>query len=309
VTALPQKLEGIIPPVCTPFTEDYQIDVPSLERLIGWFLDAGVNGLFMLGSTSEVAVLTSSQRRQVLDVAVRVTGGKVPIFAGTIDTSTARVIENARCAQEAGIDGLVVTAPFYIKVSQPEIVDHFRAVHAAVPLPILAYDIPGAVQVKLDRKTVLHLAKEGTIAGIKDSSGDESNFRGLVIAGQDIPGFSIFTGSELLVDNAIMEGADGSVPGLGNVDPKGYVKLYQLLRNGDFAAARAEQDRLYRLFSIVYCATPGRMGFTASALGGFKSALILRGIIATNVLGQPMARYTDEEVARVREILVETGLL
>jgi 4-hydroxy-tetrahydrodipicolinate synthase len=306
---LPTGFGGIVPPVCTPMTEDFEVDTASLERLIGFLLDAGVHGLFMLGSTSETVFLTDRQRATVLDVAVRTTGGKVPVLAGVIDMTTAPSLDHARVAAKAGVDALVLTAPFYTRVSTEEVIAHFRTIHTEVGLPIMAYDIPSAVHVKIERPTVLAMAREGLIAGVKDSSGDEANFRGLVMDARGLPGFSAFTGSELLVDAALLLGASGSVPGLGNVDPAGFVRIYNAARAGDWERARGEQERLYRLFSIIYGSTPGRMGFTASALGGFKTALMLRGVIATNVIGRPLTRYTADEVARVRQVLVEAELL
>lgn len=309
MSRLPDPFGGIVPPVCTPFTEAHAIDVPSLERLIAFLLDGGVHGLFMLGSTSEMACLTDAQRRTVLDVAVRVAGGRVPVLAGVIDLTTARCIEHAWAAHQAGVDGLVVTAPFYIRPGQAETLDHFRQVRAAVDLPLFAYDLPTVIQTKLARETVAQLAREGILAGIKDSSGDDANFRGVVLDNAALPNFGTFTGSELLVDAALLIGASGAVPGLGNVDPAGYARLYDAARAGDWTSARREQDRLYRLFAIIGAATPGRMGFTAGALGGFKTALVLRGVIATNVPGRPLTRLNDEETARIRALLVEAGLL
>ncbi|HET7093442.1 MAG TPA: dihydrodipicolinate synthase family protein, partial [Thermomicrobiales bacterium] len=138
--------------------------------------------------------------------------------------------------------------------------------------------------------------------------GEEGNFRGVVMETRDLPGFAAFTGSELTVDLALAMGAAGAVPGLANVDPAGYVRIYDAVRGGDLATARREQERLYRLFAIIRAAEPGRMGFTAAALGGFKTALMLRGVIATNVMGRPLTRYDDAEVARVRRTLDEAGL-
>ncbi|HEY7036383.1 MAG TPA: dihydrodipicolinate synthase family protein [Thermomicrobiales bacterium] len=306
---LPADFGGIVPPVCTPLTTAYEVDVPSLRRLIAFLLDNGVHGLFMLGSTSESALLTNAQRATVLEVAVEAAGGRVPVLAGVVDTSTARSLEQARRAREIGVDALVLTAPFYVRAAQNEIAEHFRRIRQAVDLPIVAYDIPSAVQVKLDRATVVQLAREGVIAGLKDSSGDDGNFRALVLETRELGGFRIFTGSELIVDLALQMGAHGSVPGLGNVDPAGYVRIFGAVRASDLATARAEQERLFRLFSIVYAGTTGRMGFTASALGAFKTALVLRGVIATNVPGQPLTRLNDEEVERVRTGLVAAGLL
>jgi 4-hydroxy-tetrahydrodipicolinate synthase len=309
VTSSSFELKGIVPPVSTPFTETYEIDIPSLERLIDFQIEAGVHGLFMLGSTSETATLTYRKRVQILETAARMAKGRVPLMAGTMDMATERVIEHAQAAKDAGMDALVVTAPYYIRPSQSEIIEHFRAIRDEVGLPVVAYDIPGAVHTKLAPETVLKLADEGTIVGIKDSSGDEANFRGLLIAAQSRPHFSVMTGSELIIDGLLMAGAAGSVPGIANVDPRGFVKIYDAVKAGDFATATAEQNRLYKLFAITRCGDLARMGWTASALGGFKTALMLRGVISTNVTGRPMTRLNEQETARVRAVLVEAGLL
>jgi 4-hydroxy-tetrahydrodipicolinate synthase len=309
VTGSSFDLYGIVPPVSTPFTESQELDISSLERLINFHLDAGVHGLFMLGSTSETAVLTSAQRAQVVETAARVAKGKVPIMAGTMDMSTDRVIENGLAAKKAGAEALVVTCPYYIKPGQAEIIEHFRLVKEAVDLPIVAYDIPFAVQTKLATSTVMTLAREGTIVGIKDSSGDDGTFRAWMIEARTIPGFRALTGSELIVDGMLMMGAAGAVPGLCNVDPHGFVNIWNAVAAGDYKKATAEQDRLVKLFSIVSVGDSMRIGHTAAALGGFKTALMLRGVIATNVMGRPMGRLNDTEVAKVRSIAIEAGLL
>ena len=305
----PAVFGGVIPPLCTPFTEDGLPDFDSLKNLIEFQLSGGVHGLFVLGSTSESVFLTSKQRETIIKTTVQTVAGRVPVVAGVLGTTTVPCIEYAEAAQRAGAAGIVLTAPFYARTSQPEILEHFRQIRAAIDLPILAYDIPVAVHVKIERPTMLTLAREGTIVSVKDSSGDEANFRGLVMDTRDLPGFTTFTGSELLVDSALMIGASGVVPGLGNVDPAGYRRLYDAAKAGDWAKAREEQERLYRLFSIVFAGDTARMGFGASAYGGFKTALVLQGVIATNVVGRPQPRFVDAEVERVRAIMVEAGLL
>ena len=123
-------------------TEDFEVDTASLRRLVAFLIEGGVDGLFILGSTSESVFLTNDQRATVMEVAVHEAAGRVPVVAGIIDTTTARCIEHARAAQRADVDGLVLTAPFYTRASQSEIVEHFRAVYAAVPLPILGLRYP-----------------------------------------------------------------------------------------------------------------------------------------------------------------------
>ncbi|MBO0792247.1 MAG: dihydrodipicolinate synthase family protein [Ktedonobacteraceae bacterium] len=300
---------GIVPPLCTPLTESFEVDTQSLRRLIEFQLAAGVHGLFVLGSSGETAFLTDKQRATVLDVAVHTVAGQVPVLAGVIDMTTARTLEHARDAQRAGVDGLIVTAPFYTRASQVEVIEHFRIIHSALDLPLFAYDIPVAVHTKISYDTTFHLASEGLIAGVKDSSEDVAGFRALIMAQKSLNGFLTFTGSELLVDVALQMGASGSVPGLANVDPEGYVRLYQAAQAGDWQTARREQERLCRLFSIVSVGTTGRMGTGSSAMGGFKTALLLLGVISTNVVGRPMIRLNKEELERVRELLVGAELL
>jgi 4-hydroxy-tetrahydrodipicolinate synthase len=290
-------------------TEDYEIDTASLRRLVGFLIENGVNGLFLLGSTSEAAFLTDAQRATVIETVLAATHGRVPVLAGIVDMTTARCIEHARAARRAGVDALVLTAPFYMQPTQDEIMQHFRTVRAAVDLPIIAYDIPVFVNVKLANDTVMRLAHEGTIIGIKDSSGNEADFRRLAMSRATNPSFCVFTGSELLIDHAVHSGASGAVPGLANVDPAGFVRLYQAARSGDWATARREQERIFTLYTIVHVAPPSRMSRGSSAFGSFKTALMLRGILANNVVGRPQIRLNAEEVARVRQTLITVGLL
>ncbi|WP_034851338.1 dihydrodipicolinate synthase family protein [Inquilinus limosus] len=300
--------QGVVPPVVTPLTADFQVDYPSFTRVLEHLIDGGVHGLFVLGSTSEVVFHDEATRRQILEHAVKVANGRVPVLAGVIDPTTDRVIGHAKVAQSIGVDAVVVTAPFYARTSAPEIVDHFRYVRDGINLPIIAYDIPVCVHVKLDRASVVTLAREGTIAGLKDSSGDDGNFRFALMDLTDKPEIAMMTGSEIVCDSALAAGAHGIVPGLANVDPHGYVRLYDLCRKGDWAAARQEQERLCRLFEIVWVSLP-RTSAGSAGVGGFKTAMRRLGIIDTNVMARPQRALNDAEAAKVEAILKATGLL
>ncbi len=307
--ALPAQFGGVLPPVCTPFRESGEVDTESLQRLLDFHLSAGMHGIFLLGTSSETTLLSDRQRATVIETGINAVAGRVPVIVGVLDTSTASVIDQARSACEFGADAIVVTAPFYVSANQPEILDHFRRVRAAVDLPILAYDIPSTVHSKLAKETVLHLAREGTIVGIKDSSGDEGNLRSLIVEGRDVPSFAIFTGAERTADLSLSYGASGIVPGLGNVDPAGFVRLYNAATTGEWDAARVEQDRIMRLFPLIYSGDLNRMSLFSSIYGSFKTALMLQGIIATNVVASPMTRFNDTEVDNVRRVLKDVDLL
>ncbi|MER5552416.1 dihydrodipicolinate synthase family protein [Streptomyces sp. NPDC002793] len=299
---------GVIPPVVTPLTADGELDRASLERVVGHLLDGGVSGLFALGSSGETAYLTPSQQDEVIKVITATAAGRVPVLVGAIETTTNRAIERARAAAALGADAVVATAPFYTRTHATEIDRHFRDIAAAVELPLLAYDVPVCVHSKLDPELLLPLAAVGVLAGVKDSSGDDGSFRRLALGARDLPGFAVLTGHELVVDAMMLSGAHGSVPGLGNVDPHGYVRLHEAAVRGDWATAKAEQDRLVALFDIVGAAAPGTASATAAGLGAFKTALMLRGIIATNVMSPPMRRLDAEETHVIAAYLDRAGL-
>lgn len=311
-TPLAPRFSGVVPPAITPLHADGTVDVPSLERLIGHLIDAGCHGIFALGSSGETVFLTDDQRDLALQTIVKSVAGQVPVIAGCIEPTTPRVIARARRARELGADALVVTAPFYTLVGPHEIERHFRAVHEAVDLPLLAYDIPVCVHTKLPVELLLRLAEDGVLVGVKDSSGDDVAFRQLLIALADrLPGadFTALTGHEVVVDGSMLAGGSGSVPGLGNVDPAGYVRLHNACLAGDWATARAEQDRLTRLFRIVDAADPATTFGSTRGVGAFKTALQLLGVIDSNAVSLPMRPYDEAEKSRVRTQLEIAGLL
>ncbi|CBG73208.1 putative lysine biosynthesis protein [Streptomyces scabiei 87.22] len=309
---VPAPLTGVVPPVCTPLTPDREVDVPSLTRLVDHLVAAGVDALFVLGSSSEAAFLTDAQRRRVVETVVGHVGGGLPVLAGAIDMTTPRVLDHVRAVTAAGAQAVVATAPFYTRTHPAEIARHFRLLAAGSPVPVLAYDIPSAVHTKLPADVVLELAAEGVIAGLKDSSGDLAAFRTVVTGARTDPaisGFSVLTGSELVVDSALALGADGAVPGLANVDPAGYVRLDRLFRAGDRDGARAEQERLCALFGLTGVGSSARMGGGSSALGAFKAALHLRGVIACPATAEPQVPLSEAEVERVGAYLAAAELL
>ncbi|WP_448320074.1 dihydrodipicolinate synthase family protein [Streptomyces sp. CO7] len=312
-----QPLRGVVPPVCTPLDASGEVDTASLARLVEHLVAGGVHGLFALGSSSEVAFLTDRQRAVALETVVEAAAGRVPVLAGVIDMTTPRVLVHAEAAREAGADALVATAPFYARTHPREIALHFRTVRERAELPLYAYDLPVSVHSKLSTALVRELAEDGTLAGLKDSSGDEGGLRRLIVAlgGRDgrvdgpAPSFSILTGSELTVDAALLAGADGVVPGLGNVDPAGYVRLYDAVRAGDLDRAVQEQERLVQLFGLVDAGPESDMGRNSSAIGAFKHALRLLGVFTHGTTAGSQIQLDEVCVAHVVRHLRDAALL
>ncbi len=308
-TAATSRFHGVIPPVVTPRTSDGAVDTGSLESLTKHLLEGGVSGLFVLGSSAEVSYLTNEERDLVVRTIAGVNAGQVPVVVGANEQTTARVIDEGRRLIAHGADAIVATSQFYAISDVKETEVHFRALHAAFDVPLLAYDVPVRTHFKLPLPLLVTLAKDGVLAGVKDSSGDDVSFRQLLLATKGIEDFAVLTGHEVVVDGALLGGAHGVVPGLGNVDPAGYAALYDASRRGDHAAAAREQDRLAGVFDIVYVPTPGRVSPGAAGLGAFKTALMLLGVIDTNVMSEPMVRLDEDETALIRTVLENTGLL
>ena len=304
----PFTLHGIIPPMCTPLADDGEIDVGSVHTLAEYLIAGGVHGIFALGSSGECASMTIRQRQALLAALIPAVRGRVPVLVGILDTSTARCIEHGLAAREAGADAVVLAPNHYYRASQPEIIDLFRAVRAGVGLPLIAYDVPSAVNTKIEAATIRQLAEEGVIVGLKDSSGATEGFRRVLMATRGLE-FRVFTGSELIVDACLRMGAHGSVPGLGNIFPAEYVRIYDLGRSGDWDAAAALQERLLACFYELIA--QGEPGFSASssALGGFKTGLKLKGAIRSTRLAAPLHSFGPAEEQRVADVMRRHGFL
>ncbi|MFJ4014778.1 dihydrodipicolinate synthase family protein [Microbacterium sp. NPDC090014] len=299
---------GVIPPVATPLLPDGTIDHVSLERLVERLIAEGVSGLFALGSTGETAYFTDDQRVELLTTIVRVNADRVPIIAGAIELTAPRIIETARRLVAAGARAIVTTAPLYTLNSAAEVADHFRAIAAAIDVPLWAYDVPVRVHSKLGIDLLVRLGAEGVIHGVKDSSGDDVSFRRL-IAANDAAGrpLQLLTGHEVVVDAMALAGADGVVPGFANVEAAGYVRLWDATQRGDWAEARTEQERINRAFDIVFA--PQGLSGDATGVGAFKAAMHARGIIDHATMADTVQSLDADTVTRIRQILSEQGML
>lgn len=302
------RFHGIIPPVVTPLNADGSVNHGDLARHINHLLEAGVDGVFPLGSTGEVAYLTDADRLAVVETVARTVAGRVPVITGAIDLTAARVAEAGRALVGAGADAIVATAPIYAINDEAEIADHFRTIRRGICVPLFAYDVPVRVHRKLPAKLLVQLGSEGVIVGVKDSSGDDVGFRRLIAlnaaAGHPL---ALFTGHEVVVDAMAIMGADGAVPGLANVDAGAYVRLWAAAKSGDLNAALREQAHLNRLFEIVFCAA-GRSG-DAAGVGAFKAAMAAMGLISSGTMAHPVRALDGAVLDQIRAILTDNRML
>lgn len=294
------QLQGIVPPVITPLLADETVDQAALERQLRRLLDAGVHGLFFLGSTGEQPALRARERRAAMDTAVRVVDGRIPVIVGTMANGTAHALDHIAEAAEAGADAVAVTPPHYYPSRGPdEQLAHYRACAAASPIPVVIYNIPLTTKVQLAPETIARIAELPNVRGVKDSSGDFVHFLKILSLTRGREGFGTMVGTPPLAGAALLYGASGAVPGIANICPRTMLDVYEAGRAGDVAALRALQERVHRLMRIA--------GFGAPIVC-IKTALELLGI-CTSHAAAPLQPLGPEQREAVAALLRELELL
>ncbi len=300
------NLHGVITPLATPLTAELDLDIPALERLVAAQLSAGVHGLFVLGSTGEAPYLGDECRREVINVVRAAIAGAVPLLVGVIDTAGERVVARAVEAERLGADAVVVTPPFFAAMGD-EVITHYRQVAERIGIPVVMYHIPSRTGNSVAPGVMVELAESKVIAAVKDSGPDFASFRQMLVATEHLTEFTAFTGSEVLVDAAILAGAAGVMPGLANVDPAGFVRLYEAALRADWDSATAEQIRLARLLRIVDLG-PSRAGPDGRALVAFKEAMLFAGLIDSVATCATPRSMGEAERVRLHDELRQLGL-
>lgn len=301
---------GVVPPICTPLLDSGEVDVASLDKHIRRLVEAGVKGVFALGSTGEAPYLNNADRSLVVREADRVLRTfDIPLLVGLVEPTTSRVIEaywRLRRALSAAPAAVVVTAPFYASVSDSEILRHFELVAQAVDVPVLAYNIPVNVGFEIRPELLIRMLEIGVIAGVKDSTPQLGTMRAVATAGAGA-GWRLFSGSDVLLDCALQVGANGSVAGLANVVPELFVSAIDAFLAQDAASLAILQARIGTVARLYHPTDPA-VGRNSTELGSIKSALWILGHIESDQVREPMTRSSAARREFVREVLVAAGL-
>jgi len=239
---------GVIVPLATPLTDEERVDGPALDGLIDHLLP-DVDGVFVLGSSGEFALLDDRTRAELVDRTVERIDGRRPVYVGVGDTGTRRAIANARWAGRSGVEAVVVCGPFYYPITdQAALLGHFQAVADASERPVLLYNIPQNTISALAPDTVAALAAHPNITGIKDSSGDLFLFQRFLTARSAT--FSVLQGREQLAAVSLWAGADGVVSALANFAPARLQALWAAIEAGNRSRALELQAEITRLAGV-----------------------------------------------------------
>lgn len=245
-----KRLEGVIPALILPVNENGKINFKFLEKQVTYLISAGINGLFINGTTGEGAWLTTEEKIQVFKTVKEVTKGNQVLCAACIQPSTELVINEIQAFEKFKPDYVVAVTPYYYNVSQDIIIEHFKKIAQNSSIPVIIYNIPQCTHNKIELSTILKLAKEENIAGIKDSSGDFISFtRGVYTPVPE--SFSWIQGEDYLDGPSLNSGAQGIVTGLGNIFIEPYIEMYKEKKKGNIAKVNKIQKKINELYEIV----------------------------------------------------------
>lgn len=294
-------LRGVIPPVITPLIDNNTIDVQGLENLVEHLVSGGVHGLFILGTTGEAPSLSYKLRKDFIKRTCDLINHRIPVMVGITDTSFESSLEIAEYSQNAGADAVVVAPPYYIPISQSEMMDYLENLMPRLPLPLLLYNMPSYTKLHIAIKTV-KAAKEMGAIGIKDSSGDMLYLFSLIEEFKASPEFSIISGTELFMPETIMQGGHGAIAGGANMFPGLFVDLYEASVARDFEKISALRNIVMRLYNTIYS-----VGKTSSKyIKGIKCALSVMDI-CNDYVALPLRRFEGEDRQKIEQYIAEMG--
>src|ERR1700739_2934224 len=280
----------------TPF-RDGAVDESAFQEHVAWQLGQGTHGLVPIGTTGECPALEDDEQERLIALCVEVSKGRAPVIPGTGFNSTAHTIHATKAAKKAGADAALVVCPYYNKPTQEGLYQHFKAVHDAVDLPIVIYNIPGRSAVDMSNATMARLAKLPNIVGVKDATNDLT--RPLKMRVEIDGEFSLLSGEDATAVAYLAQGGDGVISVTANVAPRLCSEMHQAWQRGDIKTVREINERLIPLHDALFVETsPAAVKYRASLLGR-----------CTADIRQPLWAITPETQERVQRTMRSAGLL
>lgn len=237
---------GLWVPLVTPFA-GAAVDLAGLARLVASFAGSGIAGFVVCGSTGEAATLTEAEQQAVLRTVLQASPG-LPVVMGLSGVGTAELRERLLRWAAQPLAGFLVSPPFYVKPSQQALLEHYRVLADASPLPLLLYDIPGRTGVRIQTDTMLQLAGHPRIVGVKDCSADLDHLQALLSDGR----LAVLCGDDHRLFASLCLGAGGSVTASAHLHPEKFVELQRLVEAGRLPEARALWRLLWPLTTALF---------------------------------------------------------
>ena len=288
---LKNELQGTGVALVTPFKTTTEVDYDALGKLIDFDIDNGVEYLVSLGTTGETPTLTAKEKEDIVNFTYEKVNGRVPVVIGIGGNSTQEVIENLKNFPLDKAIAVLSASPYYNKPSQQGICQHYKALAAASPKPIILYNVPGRTGSNMTAETTLHLAKEKNIEGMKEASGNMVQCMHIL---RDRPkDFLVVSGDDHVAMPLIACGMDGVISVAANCFPKNFSEMIRQSLKGDFAAARPLHYK---------CLEGNDLLFAENNPAGVKAFLYELGIIE-NIVRLPVVPLSDSIHQKVKAFL------
>jgi len=278
--------------VVTPFKTDESVDHESLSKLLSHLMDGGVDYIVALGTTGETPVLDEREQIEVLETVYHVVGTRVPIVVGIGGNATKKVIDQMKRMPLEKAVAILSASPYYNKPSQEGIFQHYKALAAQAPKPILLYNVPGRTGRNMTSSTTLRLAREvKNIIGVKEAGANMNQC--MEILRERPEGFAVLSGDDDLVMAQIACGMDGVISVAANAYPADFSAMIRSARNQDFVQAKLINDQLIPAYALM---------FEENNPAGIKSFLAAKGLIQ-NVLRLPCVPVTNDLSNRIQSFV------
>ena len=291
------NLGTVITAMITPFDEELQVDLKKMEQLTERLIQLGSDGLVVTGTTGESPTLTMEEGLSLYECVIKTAAGRVPVIAGTGSNNTQQSIELTRKAEELGADAIMLVTPYYNKPPQDALYAHFSSIASATSLPIMLYNVPGRTSRNIEAETVARLAQIDNIIAIKEASGDldqVSKIRRLTP-----PEFTIYSGDDSLTLPIMAVGGKGVVSVASHIVADRIQTMVKAFKCGQVEEAARCHRELLPIFQAMFVTTNPIPVKAALKLTGFD----------VGGLRLPLAEATTEEVAFIKQVLVEAALL
>jgi len=241
-------INGALTALITPF-KDGKTDFSSLEKIIEFQINSGISGLVVSGTTGESATLSDCEKSELFSFAVKTVNGRVPVIGGTGTNSTDAALKLTDAATRAGCDALLVVTPYYNKASPEGLYRHYSKLASRTPLPIIAYNVPSRTGVNIPINVLKDLYEDGSIAGLKEASGDISRVAKIA---EQLPKMAIYSGNDDQILPIMSLGGKGVISVVSNVLPRETEALCRAASAGDFKKAREIQLALLPTVSLLF---------------------------------------------------------
>ncbi|MCL2082978.1 MAG: 4-hydroxy-tetrahydrodipicolinate synthase [Oscillospiraceae bacterium] len=283
--------------IVTPFRNDDLVDYDKLGELIDYQIDNGTSAIIICGTTGEASTLTTPEHLCAIEFAVKRTGKRVPVIAGTGSNNTSHAVEMSKYAEESGADGLLIVTPYYNKTSPHGLLAHYKYIADRVGIPIILYNVPSRTGMSFTASAYAELANHPNIIGVKEASGD---FNLLAEAKAVCPDdFYIWSGNDDTVVRLISMGGIGVISVAANIIPGEMAKMCRLCLEGDFKKSEEIQEKYLDLINALFIeVNPVPV----------KTAMNLMGMNVGH-FRMPLCDMTHEHTERLKKELGNAGLL